>query len=219
MTMESTAENPIKRLPSDFDWGFATAAYQIEGAVSEGGRGKSIWDAFCHLTPSQTKGANGDIACDHYHRYENDFDLLSSYGAKSYRFSLAWSRIIPLGGRKDPVNEEGITFYNNLIDSLLKRGITPWVTLHHWDLPEELHDRYGGWLNLEEIQKDFERYARVCFERFGDRVRHWITLNEPWIISIYVSIYLFKVLLQFTYIAVRGTQLVAMLQVEAAQIR
>lgn len=175
------------KLPSTFDWGFATAAYQIEGAVDVGGRGKSIWDTFCHLQPTRTKGANGDIACDHYHRYEEDFDLLAAYGAKCYRFSIAWSRIIPLGGRDDPVSEQGIEFYGNLIDSLLRRNITPWITLHHWDLPQALHDRYGGWLNLEEIQQDFERYARVCFQRFGDRVRNWITFNEPWIISIYVS--------------------------------
>jgi beta-glucosidase len=175
-------------LPQDFEWGFATAAYQIEGAVEAGGRGKSIWDTFCHQTPSRTNGANGDIACDHYNRFEEDLDLLSAYGAKSYRFSIAWSRIIPLGGRADAISEEGIAFYNRLIDSLLRRGIRPWVTLHHWDLPQALHDRYGGWLNLGEVQQDFERYARVCYERFGDRVRDWITINEPWIIAVYVGI-------------------------------
>ncbi|KAK5995334.1 Beta-glucosidase 1B [Cladobotryum mycophilum] len=172
-------------LPGDFEWGFATAAYQIEGAVTADGRGKSIWDTYCHLEPTRTKGANGDVACDHYHRYEEDFDLLTKYGAKAYRFSISWSRIIPLGGRNDPVSEEGIAFYNRLINSLLRRGITPWVTLYHWDLPQELHDRYGGWLNVDEIQLDFERYARLCFERFGDRVQNWITLNEPWIQAIY----------------------------------
>ncbi|GFP55003.1 hypothetical protein ACSS6W_002923 [Trichoderma asperelloides] len=172
-------------LPNDFEWGFATAAYQIEGAVKEGGRGPSIWDTYCHLEPSRTNGANGDVACDHYHRYDEDFDLLTKYGAKAYRFSLSWSRIIPLGGRLDPVNEEGVEFYSNLIDALLRRGITPWVTLYHWDLPQALHDRYGGWLNVEEVQLDFERYARLCFERFGDRVKNWITINEPWIQSIY----------------------------------
>lgn len=180
--------SPTKPLPADFEWGFATAAYQVEGAVEEDGRGKSIWDTFCHLEPTRTKGANGDIACDHYHRYEEDFDLLTKYGAKAYRFSLSWSRIIPLGGRDDPINEAGIAFYNRLIDSLLRRGITPWVTLYHWDLPQALHDRYGGWLNVEESQKDFERYARVCYERFGDRVKDWITLNEPWIVSVFVSL-------------------------------
>ncbi|GAQ10339.1 beta-glucosidase 1B [Aspergillus lentulus] len=172
-------------LPPHFTWGFATAAYQIEGAVDEDGRGQSIWDTFCHLEPSRTKDANGDVACDHYHRYEEDFDLLTRYGAKEYRFSISWSRIIPLGGREDPVNEAGVAFYNKLIDSLLARGITPWVTLYHWDLPQALQDRYGGWLNVEESQRDFERYARVCYERFGDRVKNWITLNEPWIVSIF----------------------------------
>ncbi|EPS34571.1 putative beta-glucosidase [Penicillium oxalicum 114-2] len=176
---------PQAPLPGDFQWGFATASYQIEGAVDEDGRGKSIWDTFCHLEPTRTKGANGDIACDHYHRFDEDFDLLSKYGAKAYRLSLSWSRIIPLGGRNDPINEKGIAFYNQLIDALLARGITPWVTLYHWDLPQRLHDRYGGWLNIEESQLDFERYAKVCYERFGDRVKHWITLNEPWIVSIF----------------------------------
>ncbi|KAJ5715784.1 CAZyme family GH1 [Penicillium malachiteum] len=172
-------------LPKDFEWGFATAAYQIEGAVDEDGRGKSIWDTFCHLEPTRTKGTNGDIACDHYHRYEEDLDLLTRYGAKAYRFSISWSRIIPLGGRDDPIKEAGIAFYNKLIDSLLARGITPWVTLYHWDLPQAIHDRYGGWLDIKESQLDFERYARICYERFGDRVKNWITLNEPWIVSIF----------------------------------
>lgn len=174
-------------LPSDFVFGFATAAYQIEGAVNEDGRGPCIWDIFTHLEPSRTHGANGDIACDHYHRYDEDLDLLTKYGATAYRFSLSWSRIIPLGGRDDPVNEHGITFYNKLVDGLLARGITPWVTMYHWDLPQALHNRYSGWLNVEESQKDFERYARVCYERFGDRVKNWITVNEPWVPSIHVS--------------------------------
>lgn len=179
---------PPKALPLHFEWGFATASYQIEGAVAEGGRGPSIWDTFCHLSPSRTKGADGDVACDHYHRYEEDLDLLQRYGAKAYRFSISWSRIIPLGGRDDPLNEEGIAFYNRLIDGLLARGITPWATLYHWDLPQGLHDRYGGWLDVEESQRDFERYARVCYERFGDRVKRWITLNEPWIQAVFVSL-------------------------------
>ncbi|KAH7237982.1 family 1 glycoside hydrolase [Fusarium solani] len=172
-------------LPPDFQLGFATASYQIEGAVKEDGRGPSIWDVFCHLNPSRTKNANGDIACDHYHRLNEDLDLLKKYGAEMYRFSISWSRIIPLGGRDDPVNESGIAFYNRLIDGCLARGIVPWVTLYHWDLPQALHERYGGWLDVEESQKDFERYARLCYERFGDRVKHWITLNEPWIVSIF----------------------------------
>ncbi|RSL53994.1 hypothetical protein CEP54_010113 [Fusarium duplospermum] len=172
-------------LPPDFKLGFATASYQIEGAVAEDGRGPSIWDVFCHLEPTRTKGASGDVACDHYHRLEEDLDLMKQYGADMYRFSLSWSRIIPLGGRDDPINEAGIAFYNRVIDGCLSRGITPWVTLYHWDLPQALHERYGGWLDVEESQKDFERYARLCYERFGDRVKHWITLNEPWIVSIF----------------------------------
>lgn len=174
-------------LPKDFEWGFATAAYQIEGAVAEDGRGPCIWDTFCHQEPTRTKGANGDVACDHYHRLDEDLDLLKKYGAQSYRFSISWSRVIPLGGRDDPVNEAGIGFYNRLIDGLLARGITPWATLYHWDLPQAIHDRYGGWLDVKESSLDFERYARLCYERFGDRVQNWITLNEPWIISIFVS--------------------------------
>jgi len=173
-------------LPADFKLGFATASYQIEGAVAEDGRGPSIWDTFCHLEPTRTKGANGDVACDHYHRVEDDLDLVKKYGGDMYRFSISWSRVIPLGGRDDLVNEAGIAFYNRIIDGCLSRGLTPWVTLYHWDLPQALHDRYGGWLDVEESQKDFERYARLCYERFGDRVKHWITLNEPWIVAIFV---------------------------------
>jgi beta-glucosidase len=173
--------------PSNFEWGFATASYQIEGGVNDDGRGPCIWDAFTHLEPSRTNGANGDVACDHYHLWEKDLDLLAKYGAKAYRFSLSWSRIIPLGGRDDPINEAGLAFYDKLIDGLIARGIKPWLTLYHWDLPLALHERYLGWLNIEESQRDFERYARVCYERFGDRVKNWITLNEPWVTSIHVS--------------------------------
>jgi len=176
-----------QKLSADFQWGFATAAYQIEGGVDQGGRGPSIWDAFFHTDPPPYGDINGDVACDHYHRFEEDLDLLKRYGAKAYRFSLSWSRIIPIGGRNDPINEEGIAFYNKLIDGLLARGIKPWITLYHWDLPQGLHERYMGWLNVQESQLDFERYARLCFERFGDRVKDWVTLNEPWIVSIHVS--------------------------------
>jgi beta-glucosidase len=112
---------------------------------------------------------------------------LSKLGAKAYRFSISWSRIIPLGGRNDPINEAGIAWYSRLVDELLSRGITPWVTLYHWDLPQALEDRYGGWLNEIEIQEDFERYTRVLYERLGDRVRNWITLNEPWNTAVHVS--------------------------------
>lgn len=174
-------------LPANFKWGYATASYQIEGAVDADDRGASIWDTFSHLSTTRTRGAHGDIACDHFNRYQSDIDLMASYGAKHYRFPLSWSRIIPLGGREDPISEAGIGFYNKLIDGLIEKGIEPWITLYHWDLPQELEDRYGGWLNQEEVQKDFVRYASVCFEHFGDRVKQWVTFNEPYIVAIFVS--------------------------------
>ncbi|KAH8102097.1 beta-glucosidase 1B [Cristinia sonorae] len=176
--------SPQYKLPSDFIWGFATASFQIEGSTDVGGRGKSIWDDFSRTPGKTMDGRNGDVATDSYNRWREDIDLLVSYGVKSYRFSLSWSRIIPLGGRDDPVNEEGIKFYSDFIDGLLEKGITPFVTLYHWDLPQALHDRYLGWLNKDEIVQDYTRYARVCFERFGDRVKHWLTMNEPWCISV-----------------------------------
>ncbi|WYZ43707.1 hypothetical protein EsH8_VII_000143 [Colletotrichum jinshuiense] len=173
------------RLPFNFAWGTATAAVQIEGAVSQDGKGKSIWDTYTHLEPSKTNGENADVACDHYNRVSEDIALMSSLGVDVYRFSLAWTRIIPLGGRKDPVNEQGIAFYSNLIDQLLAHNIQPVVTLYHWDLPQELYDRYGGFLNTAEFKADFENFARLCFTRYGDRVKKWVTFNEPYIISIF----------------------------------
>ncbi|VDB86437.1 unnamed protein product [Peniophora sp. CBMAI 1063] len=179
----STLNAPGRLLPKDFIWGFATASFQIEGSTEADGRGKSFWDDFSR-TPGKTRdGGNGDVATDSYKRYKEDIALLKSYGVKSYRFSLAWSRIIPLGGRNDPINPAGIAWYSNFIDELIANGITPFITLYHWDLPQGLHDRYGGWLN-REIVLDFERYARVCFDAFGDRVKHWLTMNEPWCISV-----------------------------------
>lgn len=124
------------------------------------------------------------MATDSYRLWKEDIALLAQYGVKSYRFSLSWSRIIPLGGRNDPVNPKGIAFYSNFIDALLEHGIIPFITLYHWDLPQALHDRYGGWLNKDEIVQDYVRYAKVCFQAFGDRVKHWLTVNEPWCVSI-----------------------------------
>ncbi|KAL4884865.1 glycoside hydrolase superfamily [Aspergillus karnatakaensis] len=172
-------------LPPTFRWGTATAAYQIEGAPSADGKGPSIWDTFSHLTPSHTNNENGDVACDHYNRLEEDLDLMASLAVDVYRFSLAWSRIIPLGGRNDPVNEKGIEFYNRVIDGLLKRGIEPVVTLYHWDIPQALFDRYGAFLDTKEFVADFEHYSRICFERFGDRVTKWVTFNEPYIVAVF----------------------------------
>ncbi|KAJ7605036.1 glycoside hydrolase family 1 protein [Mycena polygramma] len=178
------AAPPIRKLPNNFLWGFATASFQIEGSTNADGRGKSIWDDFSRLPGKTLDGRNGDDATDSYRLWKDDLDLLVRYGVKSYRFSLSWSRIIPLGGRNDPINPKGIEHYSNLIDDLLAHGITPFVTLYHWDLPQGLHDRYGGWLNKDEIVLDYTNYAKVCFEAFGDRVKYWLTMNEPWCISI-----------------------------------
>ncbi len=159
----------------NFLWGVATASYQIEGAWDEAGKGLSVWDAFSE-TPGKTwEGATGKTACDHYHRWQEDVALMETLGLKAYRFSLSWPRSLPTG--KGEVNEEGLAFYDQLIDALLKAGIEPCVTLYHWDLPYELY-RLGGWLN-PEMPRWFEAYARVVVERFSDRVSHWMTLNEP----------------------------------------
>jgi beta-glucosidase len=158
-----------------FFWGAATAAYQIEGAASEGGRTPSIWDTFAK-TPGKIHNADtGDIACDHFHRYEEDLDIMQWMGLNAYRFSISWSRVLPNGIGE--VNESGIGFYNKIIDGLMERGITPFITLYHWDLPQVLQDQ-GGWNNRESAHW-FQQYAKVCAERFGDRVKNWITINEP----------------------------------------
>lgn len=149
------------------------ASFQIEGSTDADGRGPSIWDDFSRTPGKTADGRNGDVATDSYNRYKEDIALLVKYGVKAYRFSISWSRIIPLGGRDDPVNAAGVKWYSDLIDELLKNGITPFVTLYHWDLPQGLHDRYLGWLNKDEIVKDYVRYARVCFAAWGDRVKHW----------------------------------------------
>ncbi|KAH8903862.1 glycoside hydrolase [Coniochaeta sp. PMI_546] len=172
-------------LPPDFVWGTATAAYQVEGGASQDGKGPSIWDTFTHLVPSRTNGENADVTCDHYNRMRQDVEMMAGFGVDVYRFSIAWSRIIPQGGRSDPINEQGLRFYNELIDCLLSHHIEPVVTLYHWDAPQGIYDRYGALLNSEEFRADFERYARLCFSRFGDRVKKWITFNEPYIISIF----------------------------------
>lgn len=173
-----------KTLPKNFLWGFATAAFQIEGSIDVDGRGKSIWDDFCRSPGITLDGKNGDVATDSYNRWKDDIALLRQYGVKAYRFSISWPRIIPLGGRNDPINPKGIKFYSDFIDELIANGIIPFVTLYHWDLPQNLHDHYGGWLNKDEITKDFVRYSRVCFEHFGDRVKYWLTINEPWVVSV-----------------------------------
>ncbi|KAL8166225.1 hypothetical protein V2J09_007724 [Rumex salicifolius] len=163
--------------PPNFVFGVATSAYQVEGACKEGDRGPSIWDAYTHTEGKICDGSNGDVAVDQYNHYKEDIELISMLGFQAYRFSVSWSRIFSDGlGTK--VNDEGIKYYNNLINGLLEKGIQPYVTLYHWDLPLHLHESMGGWLN-KEIAKHFAVYAETCFEYFGDRVKNWITINEP----------------------------------------
>ncbi|RVX70599.1 hypothetical protein B0A52_05251 [Exophiala mesophila] len=169
---------PKAGLPANFLWGFATAAYQIEGGATADGRGPSIWDTFTKIPGKIAGGATGDVACDSYHRTDQDIELLKKLGAKVYRFSISWSRVIPLGGRNDPVNEKGLQYYVKFVDDLLDAGIVPFVTLFHWDLPDELDKRYGGFLNKEEFVADFANYAKVMFTALP-KVKDWITFNEP----------------------------------------
>lgn len=162
--------------PPGFLWGVATAAYQIEGAVDDDGRGKSIWDTFAHTPGKTLNGESGDRAVDHYYRYADDVALMADLGVNSYRFSIAWSRILPDGTGK--VNEAGVDFYRRLCKELEGAGITPVATLYHWDLPQALQDR-GGWLNPESVSW-FTEYARVAKASLGDMITWWATLNEPW---------------------------------------
>lgn len=161
--------------PRDFTWGAAAAAYQIEGAASEDDRGPSIWDVMSREPGRIFENHNGDVACDHYHRWPEDVELMRRLGIGAYRLSIAWPRILPAGTGK--VNERGLAYYDRLIDGLLAAGVTPWVTLYHWDLPQALQLR-GGWLN-REIVDWFGDYASIVAARLGDRVRHWMTINEP----------------------------------------
>ena len=161
--------------PAGFQWGAATASYQIEGAYNEDDRGLSIWDTFTHQPGKIQDRSNGNEACDHYHRYQQDVDLMAQLELQTYRFSIAWSRIMPFG--RGAISEKGLAFYDRLIDSLLEKGIQPAVTLYHWDLPQSLQD-LGGWSN-RDMADWFAEYANLCFERYGDRVSRWITLNEP----------------------------------------
>lgn len=157
-------------------WGSASAAYQIEGAFNEDGKGQSIWDLWAHIPGKTFQGTNGDIATDHYHRFEEDVELMKAQGLQAYRFSIAWTRILPEG--VGTVNQAGVDFYKKLIKTLKEAGIEPVITLYHWDLPQKLQDAYLGWEG-RQIVEDFENYARVCFESFGEDVKYWIVMNEP----------------------------------------
>ena len=167
----------MKRIgfPDGMLWGCATASYQIEGAWNEDGKGESIWDRFSHTPGKIEDGSTGDVACDHYHRYRDDIELMNRIGLNAYRFSISWPRIFPQG--TGSVNPAGLAFYDALVDDLLAAGIEPFVTLYHWDLPQALQDK-GGWTN-REIVEWFRDYAVAVVDHLGDRVSHWIVLNEP----------------------------------------
>ena len=165
--------------PNEFVWGAATAAYQIEGATEADGRGESIWDRFSHTPGRVANGDTGDRACEHYYRWREDLDVMSSLGLQGYRFSISWPRIQPDG--RGPANQKGIDFYRRLSEGLLERGIAPLATLYHWDLPQALQDK-GGWAS-REVADRFEVYAELVFEGLGDVVQDWVTHNEPWVTS------------------------------------
>jgi 6-phospho-beta-glucosidase len=167
--------SPQPPFPEDFLWAAATAAYQVEGAAAADGKGPSLWDAFAHEPGRTFRASNGDVAADHYHRFREDVALMAEIGLTGYRFSVAWSRVLPEG--RGRANEAGLRFYDELIDALLTAGITPILTIYHWDLPQALQDAYGGWESREVIA-DFDAYCRLLYARYGDRVRHWVSLNE-----------------------------------------
>jgi beta-glucosidase len=166
--------------PKSFTWGVSTSSYQIEGGAKEDGRGPSIWDVRCHLGRIDN-GDNGDIACDHYHRWREDIDLMKALGVDAYRFSISWPRVLPRG--RGEVNEPGLAFYDRLIDGLLEAGIEPWLCLYHWDLPQQLSD-LGGWTQ-RDIAGWFADYTALLVKRFGDRVNRFATFNEPSVFTLF----------------------------------
>jgi beta-glucosidase len=174
VTSSTSATQPF---PPGFVFGAATASFQIEGANTEDGRGPSIWDTLCARPGAIVDGSDGSVACDHYHRWAADLDLLVELGLTGYRFSLSWPRILPTGSAT-AINQPGLAFYDRLVDGLLERGITPFVTLDHWDLPQALEDK-GGWRSRDTALR-FAEYAAIAQHRLGDRVMQWTTLNEPW---------------------------------------
>ncbi|KAG8064804.1 hypothetical protein GUJ93_ZPchr0004g39267 [Zizania palustris] len=180
--LNAAGEPPISRksFPEGFIFGTASSSYQIEGGAAMGGRGPSIWDTFTHKHPDKIADrSNGDVAVDSYHLYKEDVRLMKDMGMDAYRFSISWSRILPNGSLSGGVNREGIRYYNNLINELLSKGVQPFATLFHWDSPQALEDKYNGFLS-PNIINDFRDYAELCFKEFGDRIKHWITFNEPW---------------------------------------
>ena len=176
-----TASHRARRLdfPPGFLWGAGTSAYQVEGAVAEDGRGPSIWDTFSHMPGRVTNDETADVSSDHYHRWAEDVAIMAELGLRAYRFSIAWPRVQPDGSGAP--NRAGLAWYDRLVDALLERGIDPCPTLYHWDLPQALEDQ-GGWLARSTVDR-FAEYAAICFDRLGDRVRTWFTVNEPWVAS------------------------------------
>jgi Beta-glucosidase/6-phospho-beta-glucosidase/beta-galactosidase len=170
------------KFSEDFLWGSASAAYQVEGAHDVDGKGLSIWDNFVRIPGKTFKGTNGDVAVDHYHRYKEDIALMAEMGLKSYRFSVAWTRILPNGVGE--INPKGVQFYHDLIDELLANNIEPLVTVYHWDLPQALQDAYGGWESRQVIE-DFDNYCRILFKEYGSKVKYWVSLNEQ---NVFVSL-------------------------------
>jgi len=165
--------------PAGFTWGTATASYQVEGAWNEDGKGESIWDRFSHTEGKILNGDTGDVACDQYHRYKEDVALMKELGLTGYRFSIGWPRVFPDG--RGAVNQKGLDYYSRLVDELLANGIQPFPTLYHWDLPQALQDQ-GGWANRDIIEA-FATYAETCVGALGDRVKHWMVMNEPWVFT------------------------------------
>ncbi|MGG0719616.1 glycoside hydrolase family 1 protein [Robertmurraya massiliosenegalensis] len=172
----------LSPFPKNFLWGAASAAYQVEGAWNEDGKGVSNWDKFVRIPGKTFKGTTGDVAVDHYHRYKEDVLLMAEMGMKTYRFSVAWTRIFPNG--KGELNEQGLQFYDQLINELKANNIEPILTLYHWDLPQALQDEYGGW-ESRQIIEDFTRYSVELYKRFGDRVKYWVSLNEQNIFTMF----------------------------------
>jgi beta-glucosidase len=182
MTVPSPSPQDLgRRFPDRFVWGASTAAYQIEGAVAEDGRKPSIWDIRCRIPGKIGDGSNGDVACDHYHRYREDIALMREAGLQVYRFSTAWPRILPRG--RGAVNPAGLDFYDRVVDAVLEAGIQPWLCLYHWDLPQALEE-LGGWTN-RDCAFWFADYAAVIAQRFGDRVKHFATFNESSVFTIF----------------------------------
>ncbi|XP_050210211.1 beta-glucosidase 13-like [Mercurialis annua] len=184
---ESKKEIPVLKFdssyfPEGFYWGAATSAYQVEGHANESGRGPSIWDTFVHEYPERIDDrSNADVTVDFYNHYQRDLERMNkSLGMNAYRFSISWTRVIPSGKLSEGINEEGIEFYNNVINETIKNGLTPFATIFHWDVPQHLEDMYGGFRS-RDIVADFKDFAELCFQKFGDRVKHWITINEPFV--------------------------------------